>query len=234
MPATIPTSPCSCARRARAACASRCWSAPARATASSTSCARRSATTSTISATSIRCPRSCSIPRSSRPGIGELTKIMVERYKAKTNATDVPPHCSMGFNQTWILLNNVLPVAKEKYGGFDPEAVRKAALDVDIAPGGTIQGYGVKFFPPGTPALRPERTLDAGRHAECRRAHLGGLSDQHPDAGSGAAAAEIVGLRNVAACNRRCWQSRGSPSASEDSWRSIRCPSKCARARSSA
>ena len=90
-------------------------------------------------------------PAKLAPGIGDLTKTMVERYKAKTGATDVPPHCSMGFNQTWILLNNVLPVAKEKYGGFDPEAVRKAALDVDIPPGGTIQGYGVKFFPPDTP-----------------------------------------------------------------------------------
>jgi branched-chain amino acid transport system substrate-binding protein len=88
-------------------------------------------------------------PESLAPGLGDLIKIMVERYKAKTNATDVPPHVSMGFNQTWILLNNVLPVAKEKYGGFDPEAIRKAALDVDIPPGGTIQGYGVKFYPPG-------------------------------------------------------------------------------------
>jgi branched-chain amino acid transport system substrate-binding protein len=90
-------------------------------------------------------------PASLAPGLGDLTRIMVERYKAKTSAIDVPPHCSMGFNQTWVLLNNVLPVAKEKYGGFDAEAVRKAALDVDIPAGGTIQGYGVKFFPPGTP-----------------------------------------------------------------------------------
>jgi branched-chain amino acid transport system substrate-binding protein len=90
-------------------------------------------------------------PAKLAPGLGDLIKIMVERYKAKTGATDVPPHCSMGFNQTWVLLDNVLPVAKEKYGGFDPEAVRKAALDVDIPAGGTIQGYGVKFFPPGTP-----------------------------------------------------------------------------------
>jgi branched-chain amino acid transport system substrate-binding protein len=90
-------------------------------------------------------------PAKLAPGIGDLTKTMVERYKAKTGATDVPPHCSMGFNQTWVLLNNVLPVAKAKYGGFDPEAVRKAALDVDIPAGGTIQGYGVKFFPPDTP-----------------------------------------------------------------------------------
>ena len=90
-------------------------------------------------------------PAKLAPGLGDLTKTMVERFKAKTGATEVPPHCSMGFNQTWILLNNVLPVAKDKYGGFDPEAIRKAALDVDIPPGGTIQGYGVKFYPPDTP-----------------------------------------------------------------------------------
>jgi branched-chain amino acid transport system substrate-binding protein len=89
-------------------------------------------------------------PKKLAPGIGDLTKIMVERYKKIAKATDVPPHCSMGFNQTWVLLNNALPVAKKKYGGFGPEAVRKAALDIDIPVGGTIQGYGVKFYPPGT------------------------------------------------------------------------------------
>ena len=89
-------------------------------------------------------------PASLAPGMGDLIKTMIERYKAKTNAKDVPPHCSMGFNQTWVLLNNVLPVAKEKYGSFGADAVRQAALDVDIPPGGTIQGYGVKFYRPGT------------------------------------------------------------------------------------
>src|SRR4030081_2089550 len=95
-------------------------------------------------------------PAKLAPGIGDLTKIMVARYKEKTGATEIPPHCSMGFNQTWTLLNNVLPVAKAKYGGFDPDFIRKAALDVDIPAGGTIQGYGVKFFPPGTPLLGRE------------------------------------------------------------------------------
>ena len=37
-------------------------------------------------------------PASLLPGLGDLTKTMVERYKAKTNATDVPPHCSMPRN----------------------------------------------------------------------------------------------------------------------------------------
>jgi branched-chain amino acid transport system substrate-binding protein len=90
-------------------------------------------------------------PKTLKPGLGDLTKEMVERYKAKTGAAEVPPHVSMGFNQTWILLTDVLPRAIQKYGGIDSEALRKAALDTDIPDGGTIQGYGVKFFPPGTP-----------------------------------------------------------------------------------
>jgi branched-chain amino acid transport system substrate-binding protein len=81
-------------------------------------------------------------------GTGDLMKTIVERYKAKTGAKEVPPHVSMGFNQSWVLLQNVLPVAITKYGSADPEAVRQAALEVDIPVGGTIQGYGVKFFPP--------------------------------------------------------------------------------------
>jgi branched-chain amino acid transport system substrate-binding protein len=90
-------------------------------------------------------------PATLAPGLGELTEEMVERYKKETGASEVPPHVSMGFNQTWIFLTDVLPRAIKEYGGMDPESLRKAALDTDIAEGGTIQGYGVKFFPPGTP-----------------------------------------------------------------------------------
>ena len=89
-------------------------------------------------------------PKSLAPGLGQLTQEMVKRYKAETKVDQVPPHVSIGFNQTWIFLTDVLPRAIKKYGGVDPEALRKAALDTDIPDGGTIQGYGVKFFPPGT------------------------------------------------------------------------------------
>jgi branched-chain amino acid transport system substrate-binding protein len=88
-------------------------------------------------------------PKSLKPGLGELTAEMVKRYKAETKANEVPPHTSMGFNQAWIFLNDVLPRAIKKHGGFDPEALRKAALETDIPEGGTVQGYGVKFNPPG-------------------------------------------------------------------------------------
>ncbi|MBM3556621.1 MAG: ABC transporter ATP-binding protein, partial [Alphaproteobacteria bacterium] len=87
--------------------------------------------------------------KSLKPGLGDLTAEMVKRYRAATGAQEVPPHTSMGFNQAWVFFNDVLPRAIKKHGGIDPEALRKAALETDIPEGGTIQGYGVKFFPPG-------------------------------------------------------------------------------------
>jgi branched-chain amino acid transport system substrate-binding protein len=84
-----------------------------------------------------------------KPGLGDITAEMVKRYKAVTKANEVPPHVSMGFNQAWIFFTDVLPRAIKKHGGVNPEALRKAALETDIPEGGTIQGYGVKFFPPG-------------------------------------------------------------------------------------
>ncbi len=89
-------------------------------------------------------------PASLAPGLGDVTKEMVRRYKAEVKGDEVPPHVSMGFNQSWIFFTDVLPRAVKKYGGIDSEALRKAALDTDIPVGGTIQGYGVKFFGPGT------------------------------------------------------------------------------------
>jgi branched-chain amino acid transport system substrate-binding protein len=89
--------------------------------------------------------------KSLKPGVGELTAEMVKRYKAETGASEVPTHVSSGFNQAWVFFADVLPRAIKNHGGVDPEALRKAALETDIPVGGTIQGYGVKFYGPGTP-----------------------------------------------------------------------------------
>jgi len=90
-------------------------------------------------------------PKTLKPGVPELVKEMVKRYEAVKGPGELPPHTSMGFNNTWIFLNDVLPRAIKKYGGFDPESLRKAALETDIPVGGTLHGYGVKFYPPGHP-----------------------------------------------------------------------------------
>ncbi len=89
-------------------------------------------------------------PKTLAPGLGDLTAELVKRYQAETGAKEVPPHASMGFNHAWVFFNDVVPRAIKKYGGTDPDALRKASLDTDIPVGGTIQGYGVKFFGPGT------------------------------------------------------------------------------------
>ena len=89
-------------------------------------------------------------PKTLKPGLGDLTKEMIKRYQAQKGLNDVPPHASMGFNQSWIFFTDVLPRAIKKHGGIDPEALRKASLETDIPMGGTIQGYGVKFFPAGS------------------------------------------------------------------------------------
>src|SRR5712692_9495404 len=92
-------------------------------------------------------------PKKLKPGVGELTAEMVKRYKAlyDKDVADraIAPHVSMGFNNMWILLNDVVPRAITKHGGWTSEALAKAARDTDIPEGGTMQGYGVKFNPPG-------------------------------------------------------------------------------------
>jgi branched-chain amino acid transport system substrate-binding protein len=91
-------------------------------------------------------------PKKLKPGVGEMTAEMVKRYKAfepNVPAGAIAPHVSMGFNNMWILLNDVLPRAIQKHGGFSPEALARAARETDIPEGGTMQGYGVKFYPPG-------------------------------------------------------------------------------------
>src|SRR3989454_1117537 len=106
-------------------------------------------------------------------GIGELTREMVKRYQAVKGPGELPPHVSMGFNNTWIFLSDVLPRAIRKYGGFDAEALRKAALDTDIPPGGTLQGYGVKFYPPGAQlAGQNERAFPVVMQYVGGRAHI--------------------------------------------------------------
>ena len=93
-------------------------------------------------------------PKNLKPGVADLTQEMVKRYKAfepNIPMNNIAPHVSMGFNNMWILLNDVLPRAIQKHGGWSAEALAKAARETDIPEGGTMQGYGVKFSGEGIP-----------------------------------------------------------------------------------
>ncbi len=88
-------------------------------------------------------------PATLAPGLGALTEALVAHYREETGHAEVPSHASQGFNNAWIFLTDVLPRAITTHGGVDPDALRQAALETDIAEGGTIMGYGVKFLGPG-------------------------------------------------------------------------------------
>lgn len=98
-------------------------------------------------------------PERLSPDARQLQQILLDRYRALTRSNDPPTHASMGFNNTWIFLEYVLKPAVRQ-GGGSVEAMRRAALAVDIPVGGTIQGYGVKFNPPESPmAGQNERSI---------------------------------------------------------------------------
>jgi len=88
-------------------------------------------------------------PQGLKPGVWAMTEEMVRRYRKEFGEGPIAPHVSMGFNNFGILLTDVLPRAIRRTGGWSPDAVAEAARETDIPGGGTMMGYGVKFFGPG-------------------------------------------------------------------------------------
>jgi branched-chain amino acid transport system substrate-binding protein len=69
--------------------------------------------------------------------------------KVKPGVAIRSAHVGMAASNTYLFMTEVLPRAIKKYGGVDPEALRKAALELDIPEGGTMLGFGVKFHGEG-------------------------------------------------------------------------------------
>lgn len=78
-----------------------------------------------------------------RPSLTEFR----EAFRAK-HGRDAAVHATAGFVGAMVLFQDVIP----KAGSLIPDDIRKAALSLNIPVGGTWQGWGVKFAPPGHPA----------------------------------------------------------------------------------
>jgi ABC-type branched-subunit amino acid transport system substrate-binding protein len=86
------------------------------------------------------------------PKLPPVIKMVGEEFdKIKPGVAIRSAHVGIAASNTYVFLNEVLPRAIKQYGGVDPDALRKAALDVDLPEGGTMLGFGVKFFGEGTP-----------------------------------------------------------------------------------
>ena len=81
-----------------------------------------------------------------------LIKMVGEEYdKAKPGTAIRSAHVGMAASNSYVFFTEVLPRAIKKYGGVGPDALRQAALDVDLPEGGTMLGFGVKYAGEGSP-----------------------------------------------------------------------------------
>jgi ABC-type branched-subunit amino acid transport system substrate-binding protein len=84
--------------------------------------------------------------KSLRAPLPAMIKMIGEEYEKARPGTQVrSAHVGMSASNTYVFMSEVLPRAIKKYGGVDAEALRKAALEVDLPEGGTMLGFGVKF-----------------------------------------------------------------------------------------
>ena len=86
-------------------------------------------------------------PKTLDPKLPPLIKMVGEEFDKMEPGATRSAHVGMSASNIYVFFTQVLPVAIKKYGGIDGEALRKAALDVDIPEGGTMMGFGVKFAP---------------------------------------------------------------------------------------
>jgi len=87
-----------------------------------------------------------------KPQLLPMIKTIGEEYEKARPGTQVrSAHVGMAASNTYVLMTEVLPRAIKKYGGIDADALRKAALEVDLPEGGTMLGFGVKFAGEGSP-----------------------------------------------------------------------------------
>ena len=89
-----------------------------------------------------------------------IVKMVGDAYDKAQPGTGVrSAHVGMAASNTYLFFTEVLPRAIKNHGGIDPEALRKAALEVNLQEGGTMLGFGVKFMGDGPMAGQNERAF---------------------------------------------------------------------------
>jgi branched-chain amino acid transport system substrate-binding protein len=80
-----------------------------------------------------------------------MIKMVGDEYeKARPGTVVKSAHVGMAASNTYVFMTEVLPRAIKKYGGIEAEALRRAALEVDLPEGGTLLGFGVKYAGEGS------------------------------------------------------------------------------------
>ncbi|PYN96563.1 MAG: ABC transporter ATP-binding protein [Candidatus Rokuibacteriota bacterium] len=95
-----------------------------------------------------------------KPELASMIKMVGDEYeKARPGIAIKSAHVGMAASNTYVFMTEVLPRAIKKYGGIDADALRKAALEVDLPEGGTMLGFGVHFLGDGAMAGQNDRAF---------------------------------------------------------------------------
>ena len=88
-------------------------------------------------------------PRTLDPSLPALIKLVGDEFdKIRPGVAVRSAHVGTSASTTYLFLSEVLPRAIKKYGGIDSEALRQAALELDMPEGATMLAFGVKFEGP--------------------------------------------------------------------------------------
>lgn len=86
------------------------------------------------------------------PKLPPVIKMVGEEFdKVKPGVAIRSAHVGMAASNSYVFFTEVLPRAIKNHGGISSDALRKAALEVDLPEGGTMLGFGVKFAGEGSP-----------------------------------------------------------------------------------
>ena len=93
------------------------------------------------------------------PDLPPMVKMIGEAYDKAQPGNQRSAHVGMSASNVYLFFQHVLPRAIKAHGGVSAEALRKAALEIDLKEGGTMLGFGVKFLADGPLAGQNERAL---------------------------------------------------------------------------
>ena len=99
-------------------------------------------------------------PAALTPDLPPMVKMVGDAYdKAQPGMTARSAHVGMAASNVYLFFQHVLPRAIKAHGGIGADALRKAALEIDLPEGGTMLGFGVKFLADGPIAGQNERAF---------------------------------------------------------------------------
>ena len=99
-------------------------------------------------------------PASLTPDLPPMVKMVGDAYDtAQPGITARSALVGMAASNVYLFFQHVLPRAFKAHGGISADALRQAALEIDLPEGGTMLGFGVKFLADGPIAGQNERAF---------------------------------------------------------------------------